>query len=105
MNKNKNTFSKFLTITSFNITILSINNNSLLANLHRNTFNYKEEENSFSYEPDEAFDDEIAKNSPIYTWRKEYFLFVDRKIDAPNINNKYKTTLNIFKEANIQIFN
>ena len=81
MNKNKNTFSKFLTITSFNITILSINNNSLLANLNRNTFNYKEEENSFSYEPDEAFDDEIAKNSPIYTWRKEYFLFLDRKIE------------------------
>ena len=81
-----------VTIESFRI-ILDINNNAIPTTLNKrtryNSMEEMEEANYFQYESDDIFNDEIAKNCKINTWRKDYFLFLERNLVSPN-----KTTIN-----------
>ena len=75
------------------INIFSINNNAFSTTLNNRTRNNSmkemEDVNYFQYEPDDIFNDVIDKNGEINTWIKEYLLFLERNIDAPN-----KTSIN-----------
>ena len=93
MNTNRpKRFSYTLTIESFRI-ILDINNNAIPTTLNNRTRYYSieemEEANYFQYGSDDIYNDAIAKKCKINTWRKDYFLFLERNIDSPR-----KTTIN-----------
>ena len=75
-----------LSISSFRFNLININNSIEVDN--RNEFNNFEEINFFMRKSDNIYDDEIAKNCKINTWREEYFPFLALNIEDPNKTEK-----------------
>ena len=84
-------------------TIFNINNNAFSTTLNNrtryNSMKEIEDVNYFQYEPNDIFNEVIAKNDEINIWIKEYLLFLERNIDAPKktvINSEweYKSKIN-----------
>lgn len=80
-------FGANLKITSFYINI-NINNIIIYNKIEDNTklisniIDGNKNKEIFEYS-EENYDDEVAKNCKINTWRKYYFKFLEQKIDEP----------------------
>ena len=89
MNNNNNTTSTILAINNFNLTLLRVTLNNTFSKSNTSNFenNDKQEVTNFfelSNQNEENFDDEIACNCKINTWRKDYFQFLHKKIYNSN---------------------